>query len=105
MQDSIHRNSNSLFNNVLIINQMFTFCAILRFQMTILGFNYGLLLQAWFWFCAGKFILYPYADTIEVDIYNTLEGALFESTGSTILWALCSMLEAGRSQNGGNGLK
>ena len=43
--------------------------------------------------------------SIEVDIYNTLEGALFESTGNTILWALCSMLEAGRSQNGGNGLK
>jgi len=42
---------------------------------------------------------------IEVDIHNTLEGALFESTGNTILWALCSMLEADRSKKGGNGLK
>jgi len=49
-----------------------------------------------------QFLLEVY---IEVDIYNTLEGALFESTGNTILWALCSMLEAGRSQKGGNGLK
>jgi len=46
-----------------------------------------------------------YGEVIEVDIYNTLEGALFESTGNTILWALCSMLEAGRSKKGGNGLK
>jgi len=37
-------------------------------------------------------------EAIEVDIYNTLEGALFEITGNTILWALCSMLEAGRSK-------
>jgi len=43
--------------------------------------------------------------TLEVDIHNTLEGALFESTGNTILWALCSMLEAGCSKKGGDGLK
>jgi len=40
-------------------------------------------------------------DPMEVDIYNILEGALFESTGNMILWAVCSMLEASRSEKAG----